>query len=132
MKEKTGIFIPYVCMVISLFLPWFTYDARMMGYCWGTQYVLYFLIPLVLVGLYLFSAKSNWLHIILAEFGAVMNLVLLVLIFGTWQEGRNIVAGFHWRDGFETAQPAFWCAAASGLCVFAFLQQHIFRKKERA
>ena len=126
MKKKHGLFIAYVLFIISLFLPWFTYNAKVMGYCWGTQYILYFLIPLAAVGAYLFCEQPGLVRILLAEFGSVMCIVLLVIVFGTWQEGRNIIAGFHWRDGFRTAQPAFWFAAACAVLVLVLLQFHIF------
>lgn len=131
MKEKTNIFVVYILQIVSMFLPWFTYNAKVMGYCWGIQYILYFLLPLAMVASFLFSRSPNLVQIILAEFGSVMNLVLLILVFGTWQEGRNIIEGFHWRDGFRTAQPAFWCAAICAVLVFAFLQHHIFFKNRK-
>jgi len=132
MKAKTGLFISYVLQIISLFLPWFTYNAKVMGYCWGTQYILHFLIPLAMIGVYLFCVRTGILHVIFAEFGALMYIVLLVLVFGNWQEGRNIVSGFHWGDGFRTAQPGFWLAAASAMSTLMFIQFHVFCSKTTA
>ena len=132
MKAKTGLFVSYVLQIVSLFLPWFTYNAHVMGYCWGTQYVFYFLIPLILIGIYLFSMRTGIVHIILAEFGSIMYIILLVLVFGNWQEGRNIVSGFHWADGFRTAQPGFWLAVAAEVFTFVFIQYHVFFCKSMA
>lgn len=129
MKKKHGLFASLVLFVITLFLPWFTYNPKVMGYCWGTQYVLYFIIPVVLVGTYIFSAHPRLVSMILAEFGSVMQIALLVVIFGTWQEGRNIAAGFRWLDGFRTAQPGFWLAAACTLLTFILLQCNMGRNK---
>ena len=132
MKKKTGLFVFYILQIVSLFLPWFTYNAKVMGYCWGTQYIIYFLIPIILVGIYLFSVRIRIVHVIFAEFGAIMNIILLVLIFGTWQEGRNIVAGFRWGDGFRTAQLGFWVAAACSVVMFVLLQYNVFLSSKPA
>lgn len=131
MNRKTTLFVPYIVFAVSLFLPWFTYNPKVMGYCWGTQYLLYFLIPMVFVGIYVFCEKQNIFRILLGEFGVIMCLLLLLVVLGTWQEGRNIVAGFRWRDGLRTAQPGFWLSAGCCALMFALMQYHVFARSEQ-
>lgn len=114
--------ILYVVCACTLFLPWFTYDAKMMGYCWGWQFLVWFLPSMAVIGLYLFMLRKHELMLHLSLLGGLINLILLVTIFGTWQSARNIKGGINWMDGFVTATPMFWLTAlAFGLLFGGFL-----------
>ena len=114
--------ILYVVCACTLFLPWFTYDSKMMGYCWGWQFLVWFLPSMAVIGLYLFMFRQHELMQHLSLLGGFVNLILLVIIFGRWQSACNIKGGINWMDGFVTATPMFWLTAlAFGLLFGGFL-----------
>ena len=39
----------FVLSVASLVLPWFTYNSKIMGYCFGSEFYVYFIAPMILV-----------------------------------------------------------------------------------
>jgi len=123
MKEKKLLRILYVLSVVSIFLPWFTYNPNIMGYCWGYFFVKWFAVPQIIIGLYLFGREKIAPPAELAQVCMVGNLAVLAVALGKWQEVCNIIQGFHWEDGFHTALPTFWAAVAiftAMLILFAF------------
>ena len=120
----------YVLSVLSVFLPWFTYNARMMGYCFGYNFLKWFMIPQIIIAVYLIKRKYSTILLALTELSMVANLVTLVIAFGRWQETRNIIAGFHWEDGFRTALPTYWITVAV-FFVFFILFQCVELKRRR-
>ena len=129
MKEKKWLKIIYVLTFVSIFLPWFTFNAQMTGYTHGWLYLDWFVVQMIFIGIYLFGKKKSRALMILAEAGAVMNLVAMVLVFGLWQGRANIILGFQWRDGLITAQPGYWVAAALFITLFVLLQVDLLKKE---
>lgn len=129
MKEKKALKIIFILSVISLFLPWFTFNAKVMGYCWGWQFLSWFVIPVVIIAAYLFASKKSMILQVLAEVGTFVNLVSLVIAFGKWEEKKNINTGFQWNDGLHTAQIGFWISAVLFLTFFVLFQYDLFKKK---
>ena len=82
-----------------------------MGYCWGFQFIGWLLIPLGFFGIACILKQPACLHILFSVLGFLSAATLYIIIFGRWQEFRNITAGFHWADGFRTAQPGFWISS---------------------
>ena len=122
MKLKQFLKGVFVLCVVSLCLPWFTYNAKLMGYRLGLTFVKWYALPLVLIGSYLFREKKSEIGALMAEISVIANLVISVVLFGRWQELCNIVSGFQWTDGFHTAQPGFWIAAGLMMILFAAFQ----------
>ena len=122
MKLKKFLRILFLLCVFSLCLPWFTYNAKMMGYRWGILFAKWYALPFVLIGIYLFKEKKSEIAALLAEISAIANLAISVVLFGRWQELCNIAAGFRWGDGFRTAQAGFWAAVGLMLVFFVAFQ----------
>lgn len=101
----------YVLSLLSLLFPWFTYNPSVMGYCWGWQFFSLFLIPMTVIAAYLFRFTGNRFLRILSQVCTLGNLASMVIALGSWQAACNIRGGFHWADGFRTAQPTFWLSA---------------------
>lgn len=108
--------------VLTFCLPWFTYNAKVMGYCWGYDFLRWFLVPMALVALCLFLPRRNAALILLAEVAQIVNFAGLVCAFGRWQEVCNIQSGFQWQDGFRTVQPGFWVAVSFFVLFFLNFQ----------
>lgn len=120
----------YVLTILSLLLPWFTYNASIMGYCWGYLFLSYFLIPILISGLYLFRFRGNLIWGFLCRICAVVNLGILIYALGHWQTLCNIRDGFQLMDGLRTAQSGFWLAAVFHISFFVMVFVSLFSKKE--
>lgn len=131
MEQKKNSVGLYVLCVFSLLLPWFTYNPDVMGYCRGYAFLKWFLVPMVVIGIYLLSMKKSKAHFLLCECSLVTNLAVLVVALGRWQETCNIQSGFHWEDGFRTALPTYWISAALFLILFVVFQVESFRKPQQ-
>lgn len=107
---------------LSLCLPWFTYNAKVMGYCHGYAFLKLFLVPVVVIGVCLFYPKREILPILMAEISLLACFFILIYAFGFWQEVCNIQAGAQWRDGFRTVQPGFWTSACFFILLFICFQ----------
>lgn len=130
MKHKSGNALNslYVLTVFSLFLPWFTYNASIMGYCWGFQFLLFFLIPFCISGLYLFRFRSSLLWSVLCQVSVLADLGILVHILGYWQKYRNIRDGFQLSDGLHTAQIGFWLAVGLHIAFLIMVNVSLLRR----
>ena len=114
MKEKTIARVLYILMLICVMTPWFTYNPKMMGYCWGWQFLLWMAVPMIGTGIAVFQKEQRVTFWIPALVCQLANLIILALAFGSWQQVCNIRAGFQWQDGLETATAGYWAA----VCVF--------------
>lgn len=114
MKGKTITKVLYILMLVCVMLPWFTYNPSMMGYCWGWQFLLWLAVPMTGTGIAVFQKEQRAVIWIPAAICQLVNLMILVLALGRWQEVRNIRAGFQWQDGLHTATAGYWGA----VCVF--------------
>ena len=130
MKVKRFLRVIFFLCVASLCLPWFTYNARVMGYRWGLMFAKWYALPFALVGIHLFGKKKGELTAVLGEIAVLANLVISAVVFGRWHEFCNIAAGFRWLDGFRTAQPGFWIAAILMVMLFAAFQVEFCRRSE--
>ena len=131
MKENKFLKVIYVMAFVSIFFPWFTFNAQMTGYTHGWLYLDWFIVQMMLIGIYLFRKKKSQLLCVLAELSAFINLVVMVLVFGLWQGRANIILGFQWRDGLITAQPGYWIAAVLFVTLFVMLQVDLVKKEPR-
>lgn len=107
----------FALCVVALVLPWFTYSSRVMGYCWGAGFYIYFLIPMALVAYHLFGNGAKALGVL----GCAGNIAALIYSLGIWQEHHNIRGGYHFTDGVRTATACFWIAAALYVLLFVLV-----------
>lgn len=98
----------YLLSAVTIFLPWFTYRPEIMGYCWGYAFLGWLLPPMAVVAAALFKPSAGRLLCALGGLCAVLQLAVVLLAMGFWQDVRNIQAGFHWTG--STALPGYWLA----------------------
>ena len=94
----------FVLSVASLVLPWFTYNSKIMGYCFGSEFYVYFIAPMILVWFALFGKGHVWLGM----FGAMTNMAVLVYALGGWMKIHNISSVFLLKEGIHTSVFGFW------------------------
>ena len=111
----------YLLTLLTLILPWFTYNASMMGYCWGYQFLLLFALPCCMTGLFLFKFPHSIPFRTLGQLSALANLGILVYALGCWQTHCNIRSGFHFLDGLHTALPTYWLSLGLHSAFFLLL-----------
>ena len=128
MKHKTADALKgsYILAAGSLFLPWFTYNASMMGYCWGYQFLPWFLVPCFIIGLSLFKSQGNATWTFLTEVSLLTNLGLFVFALGYWQRLCNIRDGFQLMDGLHTAQGGYWLSLGLHTALFILFRVHLY------
>lgn len=125
--------ILFVLSVLSLWLPWFTFNAKMTGYRYGVMFWPWFVQYIVLVGAALFSngvgrrPVAGWV----AVSSALLNLCAMVAAAGKWMERANIDGGFHLWTGLRTARAGYWISAALFLGVFLLLGYHLLSRKNK-
>lgn len=129
MREKKFLKILFILSCILIFSPWFTYNAKMMGYCWGWEFLKFMLIPQIIIAKYLFFTNNNKLLLVISELAMLTNMGILVVAFCSWQNLHNIVDGFRWKDGLYTAQPTFWLTAVVYIVFFIVFQIELYRNK---
>lgn len=118
----------FLLACVCIFLPWFTWNAKMMGYCWGFDFLLDLSAPLFIIGIFLFLGdRSKWLAV-LTEACAVLLLAEAVLALGRWQIVFNITSS--WNFQVEAALPGYWFSLAVFSALFIVLQVELFRKKQ--
>lgn len=125
----TPLNIVFLLFVCSFFLPWFTYDAQMMGYRFGYLFLGWFAIQLIIIALYLTEKIRGSFAIMITELSLLANFAALLAAFGRWQEVCNIVGGWQWNDGFYTAQPGFWISAVLSALLFMLFQYHLVKRR---
>ena len=118
MKENKASKILFILCTASLVLPWFSYSASMMGYCWGSEFYIFFIAPMVFTGYALFGKGRDLSKDILGVLGCCADLCALVWSLGTWQERHNIRKGFYFMDGIRTATVCFWITAFFHVLLF--------------
>ena len=125
MRANNYLKVLFVLTVLTLCLPWFTINAKMMDGCCGYAFMKQFLVPAATIGICLFYPKRQALLILLAEVSLVGCFFVLAYAFGFWQEVCNIRSGAQWQDGFHTAQPGFWVSVCFFVLFFILSLIHI-------
>lgn len=121
MKRKPVLIVSFLLFLFSAFLPWFTYNPKVMGYCWGFQFFYFWLIPVIIIGIYVFW-KSTAAMFVLSELSLIAVLGTYIFAFGRWQEFCNIISGFQWKDGLHTATVGYWLSLGLFLLLVVLLQ----------
>lgn len=121
MKRKNVLIVSFILFLLSVFLPWFTFNPKVMGYRWGFLFLPYMIVPIAVIAMSAF-VKRRKPFIVLSELSLLSVLSVYVMSFGRWQEYCNIATGFRWSDGFYTATVGYWLSLGLFL-VFALLYQ---------
>lgn len=129
MKASKHLKVLFVLTIVTLCLPWFTYNANVMGYRFGFSFTKWFLVPTVLMAACVFWPRRSTGIMILGELAHLGNFASLILALGLWQQVCNIKAGFHWIEGIRTAQPGYWVAVGFFVLFFACFQVELLNRK---
>ena len=127
MNTRKYLKVLYLLMVLTFFLPWFTYNSRVMGYRFGFVFWKWFTVPLVILALCLFRPGGNRVMIVLAELAQIGYLAALICALGFWQQVCNIKSGFHLLEGLKTAQAGYWIAVVSFAVQFVSYQIELIK-----
>ena len=114
MKASKYLKLMFALVLLTLCLPWFTYNAKVMGYRYGFVFLKWFLVPAGALAVCLFWPKRKLPLVIVGELALLGNFGALVCALGLWQQVCNIKSGFQWMVGIRTAQPGYWVA----VCIF--------------
>ena len=128
MKVRKHLKLLYLLTVLTLFLPWFTYNYRVMGYRFGFAFMKWFAVPMGILALSLFSPGRKRFMTILAELAQLGNFATLFFALGFWQQDCNIKSGFHLLEGLKTAQVGYWIAVVSFAVLFVCYQIELVRE----
>lgn len=107
-----------VLVLASVAMPWFTFDAQIMGYYWGAGTIPWTLIP---AGYIVFYARHGSLGAgsdILWELSLLSFPATYLYTFFTWPIQSNITGEINVSTSMCTATPFFWFSLLSA-CVFA-------------
>ena len=132
MKASKCLKALFILTLLSLCLPWFTYNAKVMGYRYGFAFLKWFAVPIAIETLCLFWPRRNAVLIVLGELAHAANFAALALALGLWQQVCNIKSGIHWQEGFHTAQPGFWVSACFFILFFLNFQIDLMKGKQEA
>ncbi|MBR4289073.1 MAG: hypothetical protein IKT52_00315 [Oscillospiraceae bacterium] len=113
--------------LLTLCLPWFTYNARVMGYRYGFAFLKWFLVPLAILALCLYWPKRSRILIVLGEAAHISNFTAIFTALGLWQQVCNIKSGFHLLEGIRTAQPGYWMAVGFFVIFFVCFQIELIK-----
>ena len=127
MKATKRLKALFVLTVLSLCLPWFTYNADVMGYRHGFAFLKWFFLPVGVLAVCLFWPKRSNIVIVFGELAQTANFVALVCALGMWQQVCNIKSGFHWLEGIRTAQPGYWVAFGFFVIFFVCFQIELIK-----
>ena len=111
-----------------VFLPWFTWDTQMMGYCWGFDFILELAIPLFIIALFLYSESRSKLLVLITELSAALLVAFTVIAAGKWQDSFNMVTG--WNFNLEPILPTYWISLVVFILLFIAVQFRVFQKKK--
>lgn len=127
MKATKRLKALFVLTLLTLCLPWFTYNAGVMGYRYGFAFLKWFLPPVVVLAICMFWPKRSNIVIVFGELAQTANFVALVCALGMWQQVCNIKSGFHWLEGIRTAQPGYWVAFGFFVIFFVCFQIELIK-----
>lgn len=114
---------------ICIFLPWFSWNPRMTGYCWGFNFILGLALPLLVIAFYLFAGRGSGWFAVLTEISAVLMVAVVIFAAGSWQHVFNIAGG--WKLSMKPILPTYWFSLVVYILLFAALQMSIFKKASK-
>ncbi len=117
----------YILFALSLCLPWFTFNPKVMGYCHGYAFLRYLLVPMGVLALCLVCRGQRGLRILLSELSLAAILGTVIGALGAWQEVGNIKEGFDWATGLRTAVPTYWLSVILTMVLAVMTQLALFK-----
>ena len=132
MKASKYLKILFVLGLLTLCLPWFTYNAKVMGYRYGFAFWKWFAMPNIVLVFCLFWPERKLPVIVLGEIGCIANFAVLVCALGLWQQVCNIKPGFRWLEGVRTALPGYWIALSFFILFFFCFQIELIKGQRKA
>lgn len=126
MKKLSPSKILFCMACVCIFLPWFSWNPRVMGYCRGLSFIPELALPMIIIALYLFAGSRSARLAVLAEISAVVMVSVVISAVGFWQQVFNMVGGF--KLSMKPILPTYWFSLAVYVLLFAALQVRIFRK----
>ncbi len=102
----------FILAVISVFLPWFTYNSDMMGYFYGFYFLDCLAVPLIIMALDVFGVVKDKRFKVLSVVASPAYIVIWILTGLVWQERANIIGGLHPEDLLYTAIFGYWVSGA--------------------
>lgn len=126
LRKITPAKIVFILACLCVFLPWFTWNAKMTGYCWGFYFVLELAAPMVVIGVYLGSGSRGKWFAALTELSSLLVIAIAVTAMGRWQIRCNITGV--WEFAPETAQPTYWFSLVAFAALFAAIQFEVFKR----
>lgn len=105
-------------MLASVVMPWFTFDAQVTGYYWGTCTIPWILIPAAYIVFYVRHGSLGVRSDVLLELSLLSFPAIYLYTFFTWPIQNNITGKINVDTSMCTATPCFWFALLI-VCVFA-------------
>lgn len=127
MKIKKLCYISFALFALSIFLPWFTFNFKIMGYCWGFQFLKWLVVPQIIIIVYMLHEQRKILKV-LSELSLISVFATYMIAFGKWQEVCNIAPGFQWKEGFYTATVGYWISLLLFIVFSVVMQFLVFNK----
>lgn len=129
-KRITSTQFCFVLTLCTLVLPWFCVNPAIQSPCRGIHFLGYFFMPLLIIGIYLFTPIRNSFLTIVVELCCAAYIVLMILAIGHYYEFWNMSGGWNWIEGWHAIRPGFWISATCFLLFFAKFQYDLVRTKK--
>ena len=129
MKKIPPYKILFCLACICIFLPWFSWNPKVTGYCWGFDFILELALPMLIISFCIFSGGGSVWLAVLTEIFAIAMVAVVILAAGTWQQVFNISGGL--KFSMRPILPTYRFSLAVYVLLFAALQVRIFRKSGR-
>ena len=115
---KKAFYLSGALVLLSVAMPWFTFDAQAMGYYWGTRTIPWILAPAAYIVFYASRGSLGVHYDILWELSLLSFPAIYLYTFFTWPIQNNITGQINMNTSLCTATSCFWFALLSA-CVFA-------------
>lgn len=125
---KKAFYLSGVLVLVSVAMPWFTFDAQVMGYYWGARTIPWLLIPAAYIVFYVKHGSLGVRSDILWGLSLLSFPAIYLYTFFTWPIQNNITGEINVNTSMCTATPCFWFALLS-VCAFAVAGSLYLAKK---
>ena len=119
--KRILLFVLFIMVCISFFVPWFTVNPVVMGYIPG---IIIFpgiiSITLIYLAVFLVTQLHDKISVIVAEVCAIAVIVISVLSLGQWPVVWMISDNFKWK--LEYTVPTYWISLGIQVLFFILLQ----------
>lgn len=103
--------ILFCVWLVSVCLPWFTFDMEMTGGYYGIYMLPYFALQIVILAWWCLQSEKSKRILNIAVVLALITIPLsYFLCLGMWHAEANITRGFDIKLGLQTSTWCFWCS----------------------